>query len=117
VIIRIDPASGAPIFEQVARAVRSEVLAGRLAGGDRLPAARELAASLEVNTHTVLHAYQRLRDEGFIELRRGRGAIVTHADPHLDDVRRLVAELAGVAREHGLAADTVLALVREELAR
>ncbi|MGI9822705.1 GntR family transcriptional regulator [Agromyces sp. Marseille-Q5079] len=116
-IIRIDPASGSPIFEQVARAVRSEVLAGRLSGGDRLPAARELAASLEVNTHTVLHAYQTLRDEGFIELRRGRGAIVTQVAPNLDDVRRLAAELAEVSRAHGLAPDTVLALVREELAR
>ncbi|GAA1524501.1 GntR family transcriptional regulator [Agromyces terreus] len=113
-IIRIDPASGAPIFEQLVRAVRSEILAGRLASGERLPAARDLATSLDVNPHTVLHAYQVLRDEGFVELRRGRGAVVTHSAPGLDEVRALVAALAASARAHDLAADTVLALVREE---
>ncbi|WP_341769720.1 hypothetical protein [Agromyces protaetiae] len=65
----------------------------------------------------MLHAYQTLRDEGFLELRRGRGAIVMHDAPRLDDVRRLAAELAAAARERQLAPDTVLALVREELAR
>ena len=39
------------------------------------------------------------------------------AAARLDDVRRLAAELAEVSRAHGLAPDTVLALVREELAR
>ncbi|UOE44224.1 GntR family transcriptional regulator [Agromyces larvae] len=116
-IIRIDPASSTPIFEQLVRAVRAEALAGRLAAGDRLPAARELAASLEVNVHTVLHAYQSLRDEGFVELRRGRGAIVTGAAAELAAVRRHAVDLVEAARERGITADAVLALVREELAR
>ncbi|WP_369800060.1 GntR family transcriptional regulator [Agromyces sp. Leaf222] len=117
VIIRIDPASSTPLFEQLARAMRGEILAGRVAAGERLPAARDLAQSLDVNQHTVLHAYQTLRDEGLIELRRGRGAVVRAASPELEQTRRLAAELVTTARERGIAADAVLAIVREELDR
>jgi len=115
-IIRIDPASAVPLFEQIVRAVRSEILGARLAAGDRLPSARELATSLEINLHTVLRAYQDLREEGLIELRRGRGAVVI-GGPDLGAVQRIIAELAVEARSHGLASDTVIALVREELSR
>lgn len=114
--IRVDHGSPVPIFEQLRAAVRSEILGGRLAAGERLPAARELAASLELNPHTVLHAYQALRDEGLIELRRGRGAVVIAA-PELGEVSRLVRDLGREARALDLAPDTVLALVREELTR
>ncbi|WP_395243945.1 GntR family transcriptional regulator [Agromyces sp. MMS24-K17] len=116
-IIRIDPASATPIFEQLVRAVRGEILAGRLAAGERLPAARELADSLEVNGHTVLHAYQTLRDEGLVELRRGRGAVVTSAATELAELRRHAVDLVVAARERGITPDAVLALVREELSR
>nr|WP_127795135.1 GntR family transcriptional regulator [Agromyces sp. LHK192] len=116
-IIRIDPGSATPIFEQLVRAVRTEVLAGRVAAGERLPAARDLADSLDVNAHTVLHAYQTLRDEGLIELRRGRGAVVTNAAADAEAVRDLAAGLVAAARESGLAADTVFAIIREEFDR
>jgi GntR family transcriptional regulator len=79
VLFRIDPTSAEPLFAQLAAQVRSAVVRGDLAPGTRLPSARDLAASLDVNLHTVLHAYQDLRDEGLIELRRGRGAVVSEA--------------------------------------
>ncbi|HEX7738164.1 MAG TPA: GntR family transcriptional regulator, partial [Marmoricola sp.] len=55
---------------------------GELGPGDRLPSARPLADSLDVNMHTVLRAYGALRDEGLIELRRGRGAQVRAGAAH-----------------------------------
>lgn len=113
-LIRIDPASGEALFDQLAAAVRAEIGRGALRPGDRLPAARELAASLDVNIHTVLRAYQELRDEGLVDLRRGRGAVVTdHAAPSaelLDAVRRLTAD----ARRLGVAPATLVALVKQE---
>jgi len=113
-LLRVDPSSEAPIFEQLAASVRSEVARGALVPGDRLPAARELAESLDINIHTVLHAYQDLRDEGLVDLRRGRGAVITdRASSHtelLDSVHSLVAE----ARRLGIAPATVAALIREE---
>ncbi len=73
-LVRVDPDSAVGLADQIASQVRGAVAAGRLEPGAKLPPARELAAGLEVNMHTVLRAYSTLRDEGLIDLRRGRGA-------------------------------------------
>ena len=39
-----------------------------------VPSAEDLAAALDLNRNTVLRAYRDLRDDGLVELRRGRGA-------------------------------------------
>jgi GntR family transcriptional regulator len=112
-LVRIDPASGVPLADQIASQVRGAVVAGRLVPGDRLPAARELAEALEVNMHTILRAYARLRDEGLIELRRGRGATVRHDDAA--DRARLVdavQTLLDAGRRLGLDIDEVVEEVR-----
>lgn len=114
-LFRIDPAVDTPIFAQLADNVRAEAAAGRLRSGQRLPSAREVAESLGVNVHTVLHAYQDLRDEGLVELRRGRGAVVTDAADTLasmhDDIQRLAAKAATA----GLPPQTLSALIQEAL--
>src|SRR5690606_31614983 len=86
-LIRIDAESTRPIFEQIAASVRADIVAGRLSAGDRLPPAREIAGALDINLHTVLHAYQQLRDESLVDLRRGRGAVVSHAAAPLAELR------------------------------
>ena len=109
----VDPASPLPLFEQLETGIRGQIIAGTIGAGERLPAARELADSLDINVHTVLRAYQDLRDEGFIELRRGRGAVV--ADRARDyaqltaDMHRLIAE----AKRLELTPGALSALVRE----
>lgn len=112
-LVRLDPGSDVPLFAQLSASVRADVAAGRLHPGDRLPAAREIAAALGVNTHTVLHAYQELRDEGLVDLRRGRGAIVTEAAAHLAQLHDDIARLAERARSIGLSPETLAALVKE----
>ncbi len=112
-IFRIDPASETPLFAQVAAAVRTEVASGRLSPGDRLPAARDLAAALGINLHTVLRAYQELRDEGLIDMRRGRGAVVTDAADRLAALLGDVRALAAKVRAAGIAPDAVVSMLRE----
>ena len=113
-LIRIDPASSVPLFEQLAASVRQQVLSGTVRPGDRLPAARELAASLEVNVHTVLHAYQELRDEGLIELRRGRGAVLTERAGAVAELAEHVTALVAEARRLGVNPQTLNTLINEE---
>lgn len=116
-LFRIDTTSSVPLADQIAGCARRAVADGSVRPGERLPAARILADSLGVNVHTVLRGYQRLRGEGLIELRRGRGAIVVdgavaQARAQLGErVRTFVAE----ARELGLSEDEVRSLVDAEL--
>lgn len=111
--IRLNPESDAPLFAQIAASVRADALAGRLHAGDRLPAAREVADAIGVNVHTVLHAYQLLRDEGLVELRRGRGAVLTERTTQLALLEQNILNLIERARELGLSTDTLTALIKE----
>lgn len=99
--LRIDPSSGVPLGQQIVRQIRLAVASGRIACGDQLPAARDLAADLGVNFHTVRKAYADLAVEGFLDVGRGRGTFVAEA------AALGAGELRAVVREHvtRLAAD------------
>ncbi|MER7695210.1 MULTISPECIES: GntR family transcriptional regulator [unclassified Streptomyces] len=115
-LFRVDPTSTVPLGDQIAASVRRAVAEGAVAPGERLPAARTLAESLGVNVHTVLRGYQRLREEGLIELRRGRGAAITAgASPQRARLLERVREVVADARDLGMTEDELLTLVRSEL--
>ncbi|WP_431036709.1 GntR family transcriptional regulator [Streptomyces sp. P6-2-1] len=113
-LFRTDPSSQVPLGEQIAASVRAALAEGSLSPGERLPAARALADSLDVNVHTVLRGYQRLRDEGLIELRRGRGAVVVEMEGARFRAGLLAraVELAAEARRLGVDEEELLSLVR-----
>src|SRR5512135_816330 len=74
--IEVDPASPLPAYRQIADALRLHLVAGRLREGEQLPAVRVLAVELGLNHNTVAEAYRILAEEGWLDLRRGRGATV-----------------------------------------
>jgi DNA-binding transcriptional MocR family regulator len=63
--------------------VETAVAAGRLRGGDLLPAVRTLAAQLDVSPATVAAAYRLLRDRGLAIADGRRGTSIRHAAPLL----------------------------------
>ncbi|MFB0874645.1 MULTISPECIES: PLP-dependent aminotransferase family protein [unclassified Sphingobium] len=67
--------SAEPAYRQLAQALRMLVLDGRVALNVRLPGERELAAALGLSRTTVAAAFDRLRDEGFLESRQGSGSV------------------------------------------
>ncbi|CND94384.1 GntR family transcriptional regulator [Mycobacterium tuberculosis] len=69
-----DVSAERPVYAALARSVRGLVLDGRLALRTRLPAERDLAAALGLSRTTVTTAYDRLREEGYIESRQGAGS-------------------------------------------
>lgn len=111
-LIRVDPESPRPLYDQVAASIRADLLAGVLAPGDRLPAARDVATALRINQHTVLHAYQRLRDEGLIDLRRGRGAVISTAAAPLADLAHEIDDLVARAAQMGVSAEILAGIIR-----
>lgn len=110
-LLRIDTGSPRPLFEQVAASVRAEIAVGQIRPGERLPAAREIGDALGINAHTVLHAYQRLRDEGLVDLRRGRGAVISSAAASLVELHDEVRALVGRAERLGVSAPALAALI------
>lgn len=114
-LLRVDASSAQPLHEQIAGQIRAAIAAGELSAGDRLPPGKELAASLDVNVHTALRAYQALRDEGLLEVRRGRGTIVTGKAPDLAAVTSLAEELVREARRVALSDDDIRKLLEVNL--
>ena len=77
VLSGVDRSDPMPLHDQVAAEIRRAIADGEAGPGDRIPQAKDLAAVLGVNTNTVLRALRVLRDEGLVELGRGRAIIVS----------------------------------------
>lgn len=114
-LLTIDPQSSQPLHDQLAGQLRRAIAAGDPAPGEKLPPARELAKSLDVNVHTLLRSFQTLKDEGLLEVRRGRGTIVTGDAPKLAGFVALAKELVTEARRAGLTNTQIHKLVEDQL--
>nr|WP_314478672.1 PLP-dependent aminotransferase family protein [uncultured Pseudomonas sp.] len=64
------------LSQQLYQALRDRILEGRLDGGTRLPATREMSRLLAISRNSVMQAYEQLYAEGFIETRVGDGTYV-----------------------------------------
>jgi GntR family transcriptional regulator len=120
--IRIEPNSGVPLGQQIMQQVRLAIASGRLQPGEQLPSARDLAAELRVNFHTVRKAYADLEGEGVLRFERGKGTFVPEQVTRLDPaklrelvrehVQRLAADLAGSGVSGKQVEEMILAEVR-----
>lgn len=75
-MLRVDPRSSTPIYEQVQLGIKELILKGALKGGEKIPSVREMAALLTINPNTISKAYGELEREGIIETLRGKGTYV-----------------------------------------
>jgi len=109
----IEHDSRLPLQEQIAGCVRRAVGDGTLAAGEQLPPAAELAEALSVDRNTVLAAYRRLRDDGVLEFRRGRGARVADGAGPVAAVDQAAREFVELARAHGYGRRDLIRLIEE----
>lgn len=78
--------------------LREAILAGRLAAGTRLPASRQLAASLGIARNTVLHAYEQLLAEGCLTADRTGTRVARLRLTERDAVTAPAVNAAGLSR-------------------
>lgn len=67
-----------PIYQQIARVLRSRIFHGRYGPGSPIPSENDLAGEFGVARLTVRQAIQELRREGALVSRRGSGTFVPH---------------------------------------
>jgi len=108
----LDPASGLPLYLQVAAALKEDIAAGLYGVGDAVPSLRAASAQLRVNLHTVGKAYQRLERDGVLVRRRGDAYRVAKVESAAEELLQADVE-ALLDRAEGLqvSAEAVLDLV------
>ncbi|MEU3410657.1 GntR family transcriptional regulator [Streptomyces sp. NPDC006658] len=111
-LLHWDTADTRPLHEQVAAAIRRAIAEGECRAGDRLPSARALSTALDINVNTVLRGLRRLRDEGLLEFRRGRGITVTEGAARRSGIQLRVRELVAEASRLGYSRTDLIDMIR-----
>ena len=107
---RVDRREPVLLHEQVAAEIRRAIADGEASPGQKIPQAKDLAAVLGVNANTVLRALRLLRDEGLLEMGRGR-AIRVAGTPEQGAVVAKLKEVVAFGRQHGFRRDELIALM------
>ena len=111
-MISIDVTGRTPIYEQICRAVCSEITRGVLKENDKIPPSRQLAQELGLNPNTVAKAYQMLERDGIIYTVAGRGSFVAAANGRADStLTKDFEEKAREALKAGISKETLKELI------
>ncbi len=76
-LIEIDFNSDEAIYMQLRNRIIIGIATAEIQEGDSLPSVRQLAENIGINMHTVNKAYSVLKQEGFIQLDRRKGAVIS----------------------------------------
>jgi molybdate-binding protein/DNA-binding transcriptional regulator YhcF (GntR family) len=112
------------LYNQIAAAVRQDILEGKLKPGERLPPLREVAQDWSCTLGTAQRAYRQLADQGLVISRAGQGTHVVETPPVNDDAPLRKANLVHQAERFllevlttGYSSDEVEAAMRLALDR
>ena len=113
-LLEIDHHSGVPIYRQVIRQVRQQIMTDGLKHEEQFETVRDLAARLKVNPMTISKAYSFLEAEGLIERKRGIGLFVAKVKKGQRDriksqlLNRIVNKTAITAIQLGVSEDEAI---------
>ena len=79
--VLLSNSSSEPIYEQIVRQIRAQIIAGELEEGALLPSIRSLARDLQISVITTKRAYEELEKEGLIDTVGGKGTFVAAQNP------------------------------------
>jgi DNA-binding transcriptional MocR family regulator len=99
--------------ERLVRALADDIIEGRLKGGDRLPAHRDLAWKLGIGLGTVTKAYATLDRRGLTRSVKGRGTFVAINEMHSNSVIDLSSNVPPAMLTSRLLAQTLSRIARK----
>ena len=113
--VTVDTHSPVPAYEQIREQITTLATTGALREGDRLPAARAMAADLGLAVGTVQRAYRELEAAGTVTSRRRAGTVVAAQVTVEEDVRWAAEGFVERALGSGLSPEQALDVVRAAL--
>lgn len=120
--IHIDHHSGEPLYRQIVEAIRLRVASGQAHPGDQLPSIRELAEQLQINTRTIVKAYDELDRAGLVVTQHGRGVFIASQRASLPvrerrkRLREMALKIVVEASQIGSPIEEVLEVIQETAA-
>lgn len=122
--IIISNSSPDPIYEQITKQLKAQIISGELVEAEALPSIRRLAKELQISVITTKRAYDELEREGFINTVSGKGTYVAVQNKELMKEKKMkiveekLAEAVAEARMLGISLDQLktmlLVLSKEE---
>ena len=116
--ILIANSSPDPIYEQITRQIKAQILSGELPEGEALPSIRRLAQDLQISVITTKRAYDELEREGFINTVGGKGTFVAVQNQELLREKRMkiveekLQAAVDEARMMGIGTDALVDMLR-----
>ncbi len=92
-IIEIDFNSDEAIYIQLRNQIIMGIATSEIQEGESLPSVRQLAETVGINMHTVNKAYTVLKQEGYIQLDRRKGAVISLDVNKIEAVEKMRAQL------------------------
>lgn len=107
-----------PVFMQIVRRIRTDILLGKYPPDTQVPSVRQFAFEASVNPNTMQRALSELEDEGLLVARGTIGRFVTSDVTVLNEAREKVKrdaleELVESAFEIGITKQELLAYIEE----
>lgn len=105
--IIINNSSGEPIYSQIEKQIKDDILTNKLSANESLPSIRGLAKDLRISVITTKRAYDELERDGFIYTLPGKGSFVAAQDKELlkESIMRNIEEYLIKAIEEGYKVD------------
>ncbi len=116
--IVIDNRSGDPIYDQITRQIKTQIIGGTLLPDEALPSIRNLAKDLRISVITTKRAYDELEREGFLYTVAGKGCFVAQKnlelvrEEHLRKIETHLSEALRIAAQAGIDKNEVASMLR-----
>ena len=81
--LMISNSSMEPIYEQIIRQIKGNIIEEKLLAGTMLPSVRSLSKELKISALTVKKAYDQLEEQGFIVTVHGKGSFVAENNQNI----------------------------------
>ncbi len=79
--ISLDHSSSVPFFIQIAETMKRRITSGQYNPGNQLFTGEELEREFQTSNITIRKAMEKLKNDGFVERRRGLGTTVSEIEP------------------------------------